>query len=507
MRLAAIDIGSNSIRLRVVEAPVGGARRTLDDEKAYARLGRGLAATGRLSEEAMSDAVDALRRMLGIAGRQGVTHVRAVATAAVRSAENGAEFVGRVRDELGLVVEVIPAEEEARLAFLSAAESVAFDGRCAVIDIGGGSMEVVQVTDGHIMSVASLPLGAVVTSERYHSVDPMPEKERKRLRKLVRRSLAEVLGEEFEPVPLVVGSGGTIATVAALVAAKREPGLAGVHTFELRRAEIVHLLAGLADSTAEERARTRGMSENRVDIIVAGAIVLDETMRTLGANELVVNARGMREGLVIDMIARERGVSGPLDRLQAAREFSRKFHTDAAHAEQVRRLALELFDQLAPDLGLDPERRYLLEAAAILHDVGYHIAYERHHKHTFHLISHADLPGFSTREVRLIATVARYHRGAHPKAGHEGMTDLGADDRLLVTRLAAILRLADGLDRSRGQLVRGLDARIADSLLTVCVAGEEPLDVEVHGATQKADLFARVFGVEVAVCDAGPGDR
>jgi exopolyphosphatase / guanosine-5'-triphosphate,3'-diphosphate pyrophosphatase len=510
MRIAAIDIGTNSIRMRVVEAPVGGVRRTLDDEKAYTRIGRGMGATGRLSGEAMTDAVAVLRRMMSIAEEHGVSHVRAVATAAVREAANAREFVDRVRAEVGLQIEVITAEEEGRLAFLSAAESVGVHGRCAVIDLGGGSMEVVRATDGQVTMIASVPLGAVAMSERYHQIDPMPKAEYRRLKKHIRRTLTAALPDDSEPIGLLIGSGGTIATVAALIAAERKQNLTSVHTFEIRRAELIHLLASLVHTSAAERSVMKGLSENRVDIIVAGAIVLDQTMRFLGANELIVNSRGMREGLVIDVLARERGVDASADRMQAARDFARECRADPRHAEQVRRLALELFDGLGPLLQSEPGDRELLEGAALLHDVGYHIAYERHHKHSYHLISYAELPGFSAHELRLMASIARYHRGALPKARHEAMHDLAPADRERVARLAAILRLADGLDRSRGQRVHSLAIELEGPRLTLDLAGDASLEVEVYGAGRKTDLFEAVFGVRVDVregCAPGSSTR
>lgn len=506
MRIAAIDIGTNSIRMRVVEAPVGGVRRTLDDEKAYTRIGRGMGATGRLSDEAMTDAVAVLRRMMSIAEQHGVSHVRAVATAAVREAANAREFVDRVLAEIRLQIEVISAEEEGRLAFLSAAESVGVHGRCAVIDLGGGSMEVVRSTDGQVTMIASVPLGAVAMSERYHQVDPMPKAEHRRLEKHVRRTLKAALPEDSEPVALLIGSGGSIAAVAALIAAERKQNLTSMHTFEIRRAELIHLLASLVHTSAAERSVMKGLSENRVDIIVAGAVVLDQTMRFLGANELIVNSRGMREGLIIDVLARERGVDSSADRMQGAREFARECRADPRHAEQVRRLALELFDGLEPLVKPEPGDRELLESAALLHDVGYHIAYERHHKHSYHLISYAELPGFTAHDLSLIASIARYHSGALPKARHEAMHDLTPADRERVARLAAILRLADGLDRSRGQRVRSLGIELAGPRLALCLAGEGTLEVEVHGAGRKTDLFEAVFGVRVDVREAARCD-
>ena len=499
MRVAAIDIGTNSIRSTIVEVPVGGSRKTLDDEKAHTRLGRGVNETGLLSDEAMDETVAVLRRMLQIAAQHDVTHVRAVATAAVRSAGNAQTFRDRIRREFALELEVISEEEEGRLAFFSAAESVGLEGRSAVLDIGGGSVEIVRAADGQIEFITSLPLGAVVLSERYHATDPIDKRDLKRLVKHVRRSLADALDAQVAPVGTLVGSGGTITTLAGIIAARRDPALASVHRYTVRRAEIIHLLAELAGSSARQRAAIKGMPESRVDIILAGTVVVDEAMRALGVNELVVNARGIREGIVIDTVQRERGASAPFDSMQSVREFARRCHADVAHAEQVRTLSLELYDRLAEPLALDAGSRYLLETAALLHDVGYHIAYERHHRHSYHLISYAEIPGFSSRELSMVAAIARYHRGALPKPKHEALRDLDRADRETVVRLAALLRLADGLDRSRGQRVSRMSVEVTGARVTITLEGEGPLDAEAHGGGRKADLFESTFNRRVDV--------
>lgn len=503
MRIAAYDIGSNSVRCTIVDAPANGPRTTLDDEKAYTRLGAGLAESGRLSDRAIEDTVAALHRMQRIAEGFSPTDVRAVATAAVRSATNGGELVTRIREELGLEVEVVSPEEEGRLAFLSALEGVGLEGRSAVADLGGGSLEIVRATGAHVEHIVSLPLGAVVMTEQYHVEDPAPDKDLKRLRKHVRSTLADALGEEPPPVTTLVGSGGTANAIAALVAARRDPGLASLHGYAVRRAELIHLTAELARSTAPQRAAMKGMPPNRVDIILAGAVVVDEVMRALGANEIVLNARGMREGVVIDTIERERGASARSDRMQAVREFARRCNADEPHAEQVRVFSLALFDELADVMELDDDARSLLEAAALMHDVGYHVAYEDHHKHSHHLITHARLRGFSGRQLRLVAAIARYHRGALPKPSHEALLNLGEEDRALVAALGALLRLADGLDRTRGQRIERLDVAIDSASITVSIAGAGPLEVEIYGAQRKTDLLERVSGRQVDVVEAG----
>lgn len=504
MRIAAIDIGTNSVRCTVVEAPVGGPRKTIDDEKAYTRLGRGMTSSGRLDDAAVDETLAALKRMLSIAQQHGVEHVRAVATAAVRTATNADAFLARAREELGLDVEVVSEEQEGRLAYLSAADSVGLSGRAAVIDMGGGSVEIVRGTDRTIDFITSLPLGAVAMSERYHTVDPMPRDAVKRLRSRARTALRHALGPDFGPIATAVGSGGTIVTVAALIAAQAGERPASLHGHQIRRAELVHLLAMLRGKTAEERRAMKGMPESRVDIIHAGAVVLDEIMRAIGANELVVNARGMREGIVIETLEQLQGFVRPLDRIAAAYEFARSCRTDIAHAEQVRALALALFDALSQRLDLPESGRAVLETAAIMHDVGYHIAYERHHKHSYHMISYADLPGFSAKELRIVAAVARYHRGALPKPKHEALAGLDKDERRRVSQLAALLRLADGLDRSRGQKVQSIEIGFEGPAVVITVGGREPLDAEVHGGLQKADLFEHVFGMPVEIRETQP---
>jgi len=501
-RLAAIDIGSNSIRSVIVEVPDQGPHRLLDDEKEYTRLGAGVHGTGMLSQDAMDATYDALRRMLGIAEEMGVDQVRAVATAAMRKAANAPEFLLRLNNELDLDVEVISQIEEGRLAFLSATGAFDLQGRSAVMDIGGGSVEVIRSTGHEIEFITSMSIGAVVMSERFHREDPMSKEEFKRLRKHVRSILKHELGSDPDPVTSMVASGGTVNALAAIVASEENPSYSSLQGFELRREVLIHNLARLARSTAEERGQITGLPENRIDIIVAGAVVVSEVMRALNANALWVNTKGVREGIVIDTIDRMRGHERQLDRTEAFRAFGRRCNYDETHAEHVCMLSLSLFDQLQEPLNLDEETRPLLEAAALLHDVGYHIAYERHHKHSYHLISYSDLPGLGNRERLMVAAIARYHRGALPKSRHEGMADLDKKERKTVSHLGGILRLADGLDRTRSQRVSSVVVISEKDIVTVRVSGDGGLGVELHGATQKADLMERAFDVRVDVLHA-----
>jgi exopolyphosphatase/guanosine-5'-triphosphate,3'-diphosphate pyrophosphatase len=447
----------------------------------------------------MDEATAALDRMLQIARGHGVTLVRAVATAAVRTASNGPEFVERLRTAIGLKVEVISGEHEAQLALLSALDGLALDGSVVVVDIGGGSVEIVRAVGRMITEVASVPLGAVVLSDRFGNTDPMPKADARGLKTYVRDTLAAALDADEPPAAVMVGSGGTVTTLAAILAAERDPDPVNVHGFVITREDLGGLRGRLVASSAREREAMRGMSASRVDLIVAGAVVLDEAVRALGAHSVLVNAWGMRAGIVIEAIERDRGAGRPVERMAAAREFAQSCNADAAHAQQVRRLALNLFDTLAEPLGIIVHDRPLLEAAAIVHDVGYLISYESHNKHSHHLISHAALPGFTADERRMIAAVARYHRGNLPKPRHEAMQGLSEKQVATVSMLASLLRIADGLDRSQAQRVDEVTAAVSAEEVRVVIEGESPLDAEIYGALHKADLFERTFGLPVSV--------
>lgn len=499
MLLAAIDIGSNSVRSTIVDVPVGGPRRTVDEEKSYTRLGSGILISGELSARAMDETVTALRRMLSIAREYRVDYVRAVATAAVRNASNGPRFVTRIAEELGLDVEIITGEHEGRLALLSATANFEMQGDTAVVDIGGASVEIVRAYGREPTSVTSVPLGVVVTSERFHATDPMPAKDALALTTHVCATLDGTRALDPPSVGLLVGSGGTVTALAALAAAHRGDAHEDVHGTRISLEELARLRDRLVRSDAAKRAAMKAMPVSRVDLIVSGAIVLEEIARALGVLEILVNARGMREGLIVETVEHMLGTAVPFDRMRSVRELAQHFSAGMPHAEQVCRLSLELFDRLTEPLGLDPAERPLLEAAAILHDVGYHISYEQHHKHAYRLIAASELPGFSAHDRRIIAGIARYHKGSLPKGKHEAMQGLDPDARETVSRMAALLRIADGLDRSDGQLVTALDIEPRPHAITVRVLGATSLEAELYGARHKADLLEKVWGVDVRI--------
>ena len=507
VRVAAVDVGSNSIRQVVADVTPAGAIRIVDEMKATPRLGAGLDASGALDPAAMRRALDALMRMAMLARQLEVDRVVAVATSAVRDAGNGQQFVELVRRETGLELRLLDGEEEARLAHRSAlAHFDAADGPTVVMDVGGGSMELALSVGGALERLVSLPFGAIRLTERYLSEGPR-RRDVAQLRKAVRSAVRDELSREWHGARLIA-SGGTFTTLAAMYLARRGISSARtVHGTTVPREELEHLLDFLQQLSPTERAAVPGLNPTRADIIVAGLAVAAEVLDRLDGRELVVSAYGIREGLLLESAEVEPEADPRKARERSVVALARRCRYEAGHARQVRRLALQLFDALGESLGAAVEERQLLADAALLHDVGYHVSYRGHHKHSYHLIVHAELLGMTPEEQVVLANIARYHRGGRPrKKKHASYADLSRDARHRVERLAALLRVADGLDRGHVSVVRRVRVRrSADGTIELRTTPREPgadQRLELWGAARKAGLLARVAGVPVQIRDA-----
>ncbi len=502
-RLAAIDIGTNSIRSIVVEAEASGKFRVLDDEKATVRLGEGLNKTGNLSAEACQRAIEALLRQKKIIDGYSVLAIEVVATSAVRKAANGREFVAEISKQTGLDVSVISGDEEAELASLSAFNNFDVEGgRHLLVDIGGGSLELVTTVGRHVEEIYSLELGAVYLSETFLKGDAPGAEAYNRLRRRIRKTFKETFLQDKPVVNAVIGSGGTVTSIAAMILAGRKEAYGSAHGYEILRSDVVHLLAMLQRKNLKELRAVPGLNPDRADIIVAGVTVIDELLEFCQANLLRVNERGIREGLILRGLKKH----GMLQEEHAPRSwrasvigFAESCQFDRHHALQVAKLSREIFSAVSRPYKLGERECRILEAAAILHDVGYFINYSSHHKHSYHLIRHADLFGFTPRERELIAHVARYHRKSLPKKKHELFMRLSSADRQLVCRLGGILRLADGLDRSRTGLVTIAEPILSPSRLVLRLQGSGDLSVEIYGATSKSDLFREAFDLKLVL--------
>ncbi|UCF19424.1 MAG: Ppx/GppA family phosphatase [Gemmatimonadota bacterium] len=498
LRLGAIDIGTNTIRLVVVEVEDDGTYRVLENEREMTRLGHGLYESGRLSEESMELSLQALGRMKTIAEGLGVTELQAIATAAVREASNGRTFRRRAERQHGLRIRVINSREEARLAFLSFARQFSLDGRpVAMVDIGGGSVEVVLAAGTLIDRVYSLPLGALRLTEGWLHNDPITKKDWSRLKKTIDNTIKRRIGKPPFKVQTLVGSGGTFSTLGSIAKSQREGNIGSVQGYSLSRVQAVEILRRLRQATIEERRQMGGLSPDRADIIVAGIAVIARLAKHLGCSEIRVNEGGVREGLFLSMIAErrkgKRAAAAISDRMEWVRKFARKSHWNEAHCEHVANLSIQIFDCLQQKFDLPEPGREILQAAALLHDIGYLIGHAKHHKHAYHLIMYGDLPAFSAREVELIANVARYHRRAFPKKSHTNFARLQKSDRRLVRNLSGILRVADGLDRAHAQSVTSIACHVNKNRISMRVEAEAPPQVELWDANRKAGLLEKVL--------------
>lgn len=502
-RLAAIDVGTNTIRLTVAEIESDGTYRILDEEREMVRLGEHLDRTGRLSDEAIERALAAIGKMKAIADGFEVRETRAIATSAVREAANGRAFCREVLRRHKVRIDVISGEEEAQLAFGSASRHFSLEGRStAVVDIGGGSLEVILATGTVIDQVHSLPLGAVRVTERLVRSDPLKAKHWKLMRKEIDRTIRSI-GKPLHQAEIMVGSGGTFTALAHMAKWQREGRHGSVQGYVLTPAEVIHLLDQLREAPLEVRRQIPGLSPDRADIIVAGATVISRLVKRLGTQQILVNESGIREGLLLRMISDLLGgsVAGqipqPTDRMEWVRLFARKCRSNERHCEHVATLALQIFDGLKKRYRLPASGRDILQAAALLHDIGYLISHSKHHKHAYHLVMHGDLPTFDPHEVEMIANVARYHRRAFPKKSHPNLTGMSREDRQLIGQLSGILRIADGLDRTHASSVTAVKTRMAGNRLRLEIEAASDPDVERADAERKSDLFKQAFDTEL----------
>ncbi|OGP81868.1 MAG: hypothetical protein A2Y95_05340 [Deltaproteobacteria bacterium RBG_13_65_10] len=510
MKLAILDIGTNSIHLVIGEVMRDLSFQVLDRAKDMTRLGDETFRTGFLPEDTIARALNVVRRFHRLAENKGASRFLAVATSAVREAHNGGDFLERVLEKTGVRVRVLSGEDEARMIVTAVQHAVDFGGgRALVIDIGGGSVELGLADQERILGLASLKLGAERLRETFLTTDPPAREETQALARYaddgfetaietLARALGRGAGEKW--FDRVVGTSGTIVSLATMAHfAETGAPLDSVNNHHVPGEWFRRLHKTLLGSSTEDRAKIKGLDPQRADQIVAGSTILVTFLKRAGADALVLSDRALREGVVHDFLARnrrrlQRDLKEPNLRRRSVLQVARRYEVELGHAEHVARLALELFDETQKLHALEAADRELLEYGALLHDAGYHVNYRRHHRHGMYLIRHADLGGFTPREVEILANLARYHRGSLPKKSHEGIGELPPADRRRVEVLAGLLRIADGLDRSHNGVVRHFSCKLDETTLTLTVTTGEDPELELWAARRKSDLFEKVFG-------------
>jgi exopolyphosphatase/guanosine-5'-triphosphate,3'-diphosphate pyrophosphatase len=505
MRIAAIDLGSNSIHLLIVEVGPSGGFKVIDREKEMIRLGSGTLSRGRLSADAMKRGLEALRGYKRLAETHGVEKIIAVATSAIREATNGEDFLERIGHETGIWPKAVSGDEEARLIYLAALHSIHLEGkRALVLDIGGGSVELALGAGQQLEWSISEKIGVLRMSEEFVKSDPLTAKDEARLVERVKAAL-EPHAALFQKggFDCTVGTSGTILALGRM-AYEIEKGSAPetLHHVTIRADTLKALRKRLTASDLRERLKLSGMDEERVDIIVAGSVILETILSRLGIEELILCEWALREGLLLNYIhghprSLARAEAYPDVRRRSVIDLAERCLYDEPHARHVAALALSFFDQTRRHHGLSEPERFLLEFAALLHDVGHHISYPGHHKHTYYLIKNGDLRGFSPLEVEILANVARYHRRGLPRKKHEGYASLPREARQKVRVLAGILRVADALDRSHRQAVRSFAITERGPALRVRLEMEGEGELELWGARRRVDLIEEALGVSL----------
>jgi exopolyphosphatase/guanosine-5'-triphosphate,3'-diphosphate pyrophosphatase len=538
MKIAAIDIGSNSIHLVIVRAVRGQHLEIIDREKEMIRLGSVTLREHRLAPEAISRAITTLVRFKKMAEANKVDLIITTATAAVRESHNADEFINHVRQEVGLDVHLLPGIEEARLVALAVSEVTDFNNRRAlIIDLGGGSTEFILTRGGEPEYLHSMRVGAVRLTEKFITTDPPAREERERLIANLRADLARVVWEVKRiGFDFVVGTAGTVENiVSAIIQADADRTLQAASEFEgftetVTLDQIRKLNRQLAQMTNRERRRIPGIEKERADIVVAGGLLLETILTELGATEIASCDWALREGVILNFLrnraSQQKGdrraqtaslaMVTALEKLAVVDEstldvrtrsvlsVARRYGYDAPHSHQVTHLAARIFDDTRALHGLGDEDRKLLLYASLLHDLGYHIAHNNHHKHGLYLIKNAEMPGFTGSEIAMMAAIVRYHRGSMPKNNdaralkeHEDYYSLDRPDRTTVLKLAAILQVADGLDRAHRQTVNDVRCNVSDHTVSFAVRAGGECDLEIWSAERKAVWFSDVFGVTV----------
>jgi exopolyphosphatase/guanosine-5'-triphosphate,3'-diphosphate pyrophosphatase len=500
--LAVIDLGSNSFRLVVFGYGEDWWKRT-DEIHETVRIGEGLDATGELSPEPIERALQTLAMYAHFCRATGVEDIRPVATSAIRDAANQADFLAAARDRTGLEVQVLSTEQEAWYGYVAAVNSTTLaDG--VVLDLGGGSMQLTRVHDRQALDMRSWPLGAVRMTERFLSKERAKPKHLEALRDHVLAELDAVdwLGEPGD----LVGIGGTTRNLAA--AAELQAGLPsfGVQGFALRRDALEELIDTLAGLPASERGEVPGIKAGRGDLILAGAVVVHTVMEAGGFDVLGATEAGLREGVFFATLLE--GRDPPLFedvRRASVENLAAQYGARPTHVDQVERIALELWEELA-EAGrhdADPAERELLSAAAKLHDIGMTIDYDDHHKHSRYLVLSAGLPGFSPRETALIGQMCRYHRKGSPTLGeHAALTRKGDLD--LLERCSAALRIAEQLERARDQAVDDVGLEVDDGVARLRVRAHDDVTIGRWAAARQQDIFEQAFGLRLEVSEAEP---
>jgi len=503
-RYAAIDIGSNSIRMIAAEVRPKEGMRVLAADRQVVRLGKTVFREGKLGAAEIELACQALGRMVEQYRKVDVVSVRAVGTAALRDASNRDEFLARAAAIIGHPVEVISGLEEARLIHLGVQTQWPHPKqRVLMMDIGGGSAELILSEGGRLVEAFSKPLGALRLTEVFLKSDPPNERELARMQKYIQERIAGPVARlGAARVDRMIATSATAAATVCAVNNVRRSRRDRADRLAATAPQLRQLFRELCSRDSAARARITGIGPRRAEIIVAGLAVLNEVVQGLQLHRLYYSMAGVREGIIADLTHRQVGMEQArlnADERRAVRALGRHYGVSAPHVRKVAELAGMLFQSLRPLHRLPLAKGRLLEAAAHLYNIGHFVNESRHHRHSMYLVANSDLPGFEDRERQVIATLCRYHRKSMPQASHETFQALVPEDRNSVSLLTPLLRLAVALDQSQEQRVERVEAAVQANAVELRLFSDRDVDIEQWQAEQVAGVFREAYGLPLTV--------
>jgi exopolyphosphatase / guanosine-5'-triphosphate,3'-diphosphate pyrophosphatase len=495
MRLAAIDVGSNSVHLLIADVSPEGRLDVVDRVKEMVRLGRRSFTTGLLTEEAMGMTARVLAHFRRLVELRNVEQVRAVATSAVREARNRSEFIARINREAGLELEVISGHEEAHLIYRAAQHALGLEnGPQLLLDVGGGSAELVLVKNRRPIWMKSAKLGAARLMERFLVDDPPTAAQRNRLEAHFEIEIGEQMRHVRRAgVIRAIGTSGTINTIVAMARAARAEELGALHGATATAGEVARLCRKIAKANSITRMALPGIDPKRADQMPAAAMLADFVLRHTGAKEIAACTWALREGLLLELAQATNRNAGEIRR-GSVNALASRFEQSNPHGRQVAKLALKLFDDTAGALELPESSRELLEYAALLHDIGHAIDHDRHNRHSYYLVKSSYLLGFEPAEIEMMALAIRAHRKQAAQLDSPEWQGLSTARRRIARAMAGILRVADALDRSHRGVVKSVEVVYAPGCAQIEVgSGRENADLELWSCERRADLLAKLL--------------
>lgn len=507
-RIAAIDLGTNSFHAVLVDIYPDGSFRTVDKLKEMVILAeKGL--ENRLSEDAMQRGLEALKRIKFLCDSQNVETILAFATSAIREAENGGDFIHLVNVEAGIKVRAISGKMEAEMIGYAVRHGVVLSEEMVLmVDIGGGSVEFIVGNEKELIFFTSLKLGVARMAAKFVHSDPITSEEISALDEHFEKELQEVAEVvKKHKVKTIIGSSGTMENIAAMVAGRNSiTAKISLNELEFSRADFLDFYQEFIGKDHSERLKEKNLEEKRVDIINPGLVLLKYLLEGFEIEKIRISESALREGMILKYISEQKEqlnldlVANFKDpRQRSVYELLRKTNWLEDHSKHVSNFALQLFDEFQDELGLEESDRELLEYATLMHDIGYYISYRKHHKHALYLIRNSDLLGFKEDEINIMANVARYHRKSPPAKRHKRYRQLDKKSRKRVKKLSALLRIADGLDRSHYQNVRKLEIQKEENLVKLLITTYSDPELEIWGCLRKSKLFEKITGRKVEV--------